>query len=115
MQLRAPLARLQPLAFGSYTDPLTPPPFSLFLLPSCFCLSCSYRGNFVDLFVRVSNTLAITMYQKMGYAVYRRILGYYSSPGEEEDGFDMRKAMSRDPEKKSMVPLKKPVRPAELL
>lgn len=41
----------------------------------------------------------------------RRVLGYYSS---EEDAFDMRKAMPRDRDKKSVVPLKKPVHPWEL-
>ena len=44
----------------------------------------SYNSYFVDLFVRVSNALAITMYKRFGYAVYRRVLGYYSG---EEDAF----------------------------
>jgi N-terminal acetyltransferase B complex catalytic subunit len=39
---------------------------------------------FVDLFVRVSNQVAIDMYSKLGYSVYRRVLGYYSG---EEDAF----------------------------
>ncbi|VDK47855.1 unnamed protein product [Anisakis simplex] len=63
---------------------------------------------FVDLFVRVSNTVAISMYTALGYVVYRRIIDYYSGENEE-DAFDMRKALSRDIEKKSMVPLKQPV------
>ncbi|KAH1106173.1 hypothetical protein J1N35_009941 [Gossypium stocksii] len=42
---------------------------------------------------------------------YRRVLRYYSG---EEDGLDMRKALSRDVEKKSMIPLKWPIRPDEL-
>jgi N-terminal acetyltransferase B complex catalytic subunit len=37
-----------------------------------------YNGYFVDLFVRVSNELAINMYKKFGYTVYREVLGYYS-------------------------------------
>jgi N-terminal acetyltransferase B complex catalytic subunit len=41
-----------------------------------------YHAYFVDLFVRVSNTLAIRMYEKFGYSVYRQVLGYYS--GEED-------------------------------
>ena len=41
-----------------------------------------YDGYFVDLFVRVSNSLAIGMYKKFGYSVYRQVLGYYS--GEED-------------------------------
>ena len=52
-----------------------------------------YRGYFVDLFVRVTNTVAIKMYQKFGYTVYRRVLKYYDS---DEDAFDMRKPCSRD-------------------
>eukprot|EP01084_Bolivina_argentea_P035543 65915_1 len=66
---------------------------------------------FVDLFVRASNALAIQMYSKFGYSIYRRVLGYYCG---EEDGLDMRKAMSRDTEKKSMMPLGRPILPDEL-
>lgn len=46
-----------------------------------------YDGYFVDLFVRVSNTLAIGMYEKLGYSVYRRVLGYYSNETDGEDAF----------------------------
>ncbi|CAH1790971.1 unnamed protein product [Owenia fusiformis] len=68
---------------------------------------------FVDLFVRVSNTVAIAMYERLGYTVYRRVIEYYS--GEvDEDAFDMRKALSQDKEKKSVIPLKHPVRPDDL-
>lgn len=62
---------------------------------------------FVDLYVRVSNKKAIQMYEKMGYVVYRRVLDYYSEP--DEDAFDMRKALSKDISKASMVPCKEPV------
>jgi hypothetical protein len=31
----------------------------------------SYKAYFVDLFVRCSNTVAIRMYSKLGYSVYR--------------------------------------------
>ncbi|PPS13375.1 hypothetical protein GOBAR_AA07200 [Gossypium barbadense] len=48
---------------------------------------------------------------KLGYVIYRRVLRYYSG---EEDGLDMRKALSRDVEKKSIIPLKRPVTPDEL-
>jgi len=71
-----------------------------------------FNGYFVDLFVRISNTLAITMYERLGYIVYRRVLKYYS--GEGEDAFDMRKALDRDVYKKSVVPLDKPITPDEL-
>lgn len=64
---------------------------------------------FVDLFVRVSNKIAINMYMQLGYIIYRTVLDYYS--GEtEEDGYDMRKACARDVHFQSMVPLKHPVR-----
>ncbi|KAL0418734.1 UNVERIFIED_CONTAM: N-terminal acetyltransferase B complex catalytic subunit NAA20 [Sesamum radiatum] len=69
------------------------------------------KAYFVDLYVRASNTPAIKMYEKLGYVVYRRVLRYYSG---EEDGLDMRKALSRDVEKKSVIPLKRPVTPDEL-
>eukprot|EP00850_Spirogloea_muscicola_P013703 SM000094S24720 [mRNA] locus=s94:398934:400623:+ [translate_table: standard] len=71
----------------------------------------TYSAYFVDLFVRVSNVKAIEMYKKFGYTVYRRVLNYYSG---EEDAFDMRKAMARDRDKKSMVPLGRAITPDEL-
>jgi N-terminal acetyltransferase B complex catalytic subunit len=87
----------------------------------------TYNGYFVDLFVRVSNALAIHMYEIMGYSVYRRVLGYYSG---EEDAFgvcamvtiqsyahqspDMRKALPRDRDRKSVVPLEHPITPDQL-
>ena len=66
---------------------------------------------FVDLFVRQSNSLAIDMYKKMGYSVYRQVIGYYSG---EEDAYDMRKPCKRDVERKSAIPLPKPVYPDDL-
>ncbi|MBA0832030.1 hypothetical protein Goarm_016446 [Gossypium armourianum] len=45
------------------------------------------------------------------YVIYRRVLCYCSG---EEVGLDMRKALSRDVEKKSIIPLKRPVAPDEL-
>lgn len=71
---------------------------------------------FVDLFVRLSNSIAIDMYKRLGYTIYRRVLGYYSSSGSnpDEDAFDMRKALSRDVDKISVIPLTRPVRPEEL-
>eukprot|EP00898_Chlorokybus_atmophyticus_P005143 jgi/Chlat1/562/Chrsp103S01004 len=70
-----------------------------------------YNGYFVDLFVRVSNAVAIQMYEKLGYNVYRRVLGYYSG---NEDAFDMRKAMPRDVHRQSIIPLDRPIHPWEL-
>eukprot|EP01083_Nonionella_stella_P067737 179385_1 len=68
---------------------------------------------FVDLFVRASNHRAINMYKKFGYVVYRRVLGYYSGD-DPEDGLDMRKAMPLDKDKRSVIPLTKPILPEEL-
>lgn len=71
----------------------------------------SHNGYFVDLFVRQSNKVAIGMYEKFGYSIYRRVLGYYSG---EEDAYDMRKALPRDTAKKSIIPLTRPIQPHEL-
>ncbi|XP_076055865.1 N-alpha-acetyltransferase 20 A [Oratosquilla oratoria] len=68
---------------------------------------------FVDLFVRVSNSVAISMYKKLGYIVYRTVLQYYSGD-PDEDAFDMRKALLRDVHKKSVIPLSHPVRPEDI-
>ena len=71
----------------------------------------TYVGYFVDLFVRKSNAVAISMYHSFGYSIYRQVLGYYSG---EEDAYDMRKAMRRDTKKESVVPMKRPVTPDEI-
>jgi len=63
-----------------------------------------YGGYFVDLFVRVSNELAVGMYRRMGYSVYRRVVGYYSAGGgaEAEDAYDMRKPLKKDVNRESI-------------
>ena len=38
-----------------------------------------HEGFFVDLFVRASNKVAIEMYEKLGYSIYRTVNKYYSS------------------------------------
>lgn len=86
--------------------------------------TCSYvhYSFFMDLFVRESNTVAKAMYEKLGYIIYRRVLGYYESGGgsgslkASEDACDMRKALPRNKKrtKSSVIPLKKPVRPEDL-
>lgn len=104
------------------------------------CILYCYRKQayFVDLFVRVSNKVAIKMYQQLGYIVYRTVLEYYTgNPDEDAFGIriivtfvnnclninwifcsfllsDMRKALSRDVKKKSVIPLTHPVRPEEI-
>ena len=69
-----------------------------------------HSAYFVDLYVRASNVLAVAMYERMGYVCYRRVIGYYMG---EEDALDMRKAMSRDKDRKSMIPLPHPVYPGD--
>lgn len=78
-----------------------------------------HNAYFVDLFVRQSNKVAETMYNRLGYTVYRRVLGYYSGgygPLKEEDALDMRRALPRDKEraKSSVIPLTRPIKPHEL-
>ncbi|XP_064465252.1 N-alpha-acetyltransferase 20-like isoform X1 [Ornithodoros turicata] len=68
------------------------------------------QAYFVDLFVRVSNKVAVDMYKHLGYSVYRRVLEYYCGEDTDEDAFDMRKALPRDVERKSVIPLLHPVR-----
>lgn len=63
-----------------------------------------YETLFVDLFVKVTNSTARQLYEKLGYSVYRRVIGYYGSKYPEDrnhlddqiDAFDMRKALPRD-------------------
>jgi N-terminal acetyltransferase B complex catalytic subunit len=54
---------------------------------------------FVDLFVRAENVSAQQLYKKMGYSVYRRVVGYYN---DEADAFDMRKPLSRDKKRQTV-------------
>ncbi|KAM6500128.1 N-acetyltransferase [Amanita muscaria] len=67
-----------------------------------------YKAFFVDLYVRCANNIAIEMYERMGYSVYRRVKEYYGTLGvgkggrDEEDAFDMRKPLSRDKDKRSI-------------
>jgi N-terminal acetyltransferase B complex catalytic subunit len=52
-----------------------------------------YGGLFVDLYVRCTNSIAMDLYEGLGYSVYRRVREYYGSfglgPGgkDEEDAF----------------------------
>lgn len=55
----------------------------------------TYKGFFVDLYVRCANIVAIEMYEGLGYTVYRRVREYYGNLGigkggrDEEDAFGM--------------------------
>lgn len=57
---------------------------SLMALLEFASATVTHAGYFVDLFVRCNNDVAIDMYEKLGYTVYRRVLGYYS--GMEDGG-----------------------------
>ena len=43
-----------------------------------------YNAFFVDLFVRKSNDVAVELYRKLGYIVYRTVLNYYTGTHEED-------------------------------
>ena len=73
----------------------------------------TYNAYFVDLFVRKSNHLAQSMYQNFGYSTYRKVIGYYCG-NDPEDALDMRKALPRDKDKESVIPLDHPVYPHDL-
>ena len=49
---------------------------------TCWWAMRRHDGYFVDLYVRKSNAVAIGMYEKFGYVVYRQVINYYS--GEED-------------------------------
>jgi len=54
-----------------------------------------YGGLFVDLYVRCTNSIAVDLYEGLGYSVYRRVREYYGSLGlgpggkDEEDAFGL--------------------------
>ena len=75
-----------------------------------------HNAYYVDLFVRSTNKVAIEMYKKMGYDIYRTINKYYSSDGiqPEEDAYDMRKSLKRDPGKELQKPTGKTIEPNEI-
>lgn len=76
----------------------------------------------MDLFVRPSNQVAVTMYEGLGYSVYRKVAEYYQGGGKggaDEDGYgeqcvpmrwqtesyplaDMRKALPRDTKRETV-------------
>nr|CEL68446.1 TPA: Ard1-prov protein, related [Neospora caninum Liverpool] len=54
-----------------------------------------FKCYYVDLYVRVSNTVAVNFYRELGYRVWKTEKGYYSG---QEDALDMRKPLSHDTE-----------------
>lgn len=89
------------------------PPSTPFDIPSSS--RRSYKGYFVDLFVRTNNAQALAMYQRLGYVVFRRVLGYYGGD-DSADAFDMRIACARNASRRidCMKPLSRPIRHHEL-
>lgn len=63
-------------------------------------VSEKFNCFFVDLFVRSTNDVAVNFYKKLGYDTYRIVKGYYS---DDVDAFDMRKCLSRDVQKLSLI------------
>ncbi|KAH8595593.1 acyl-CoA N-acyltransferase [Bisporella sp. PMI_857] len=65
-----------------------------------------YDAWFIDLYVRKSNKVAQSLYNGLGYTVFRRVIEYYvddpSDPTNEngEDAYDMRKPLKRDKDRK---------------
>jgi len=50
-----------------------------------------HKGYFVDLYyVRQSDSSAIDIYKKLGYSLYRQVIGYYNNM---EDAYGMRNAL----------------------
>ena len=64
--------------------------------------SSSQNCYFMDLYVRASNKVAVDMYKKLGFHVFRRVKNYYSGPGGE-DAFDMRRPLARDTKRTSLT------------
>jgi len=56
----------------------------MFLLSEPCWLCCRKKCYFVDLFVRVSNNVAVDMYHNFGYIIYRKIIEYYSGDVDED-------------------------------
>ncbi|XBW38569.1 hypothetical protein QEN19_004157 [Hanseniaspora menglaensis] len=63
------------------------------------------KVKFIDLFVKCDNLLALSLYEKIGYKVFRRVVGYYDVNGPQNlkrpnddalDAFDMRISLERD-------------------
>ena len=75
-----------------------------------------HNAYFVDLFVRSSNKVAIEMYKKLGYSIYRSVDKYYSDDTNQpaEDAYDMRKSMPRDLNGELSIPTGKKIKPEEL-
>jgi N-terminal acetyltransferase B complex catalytic subunit len=80
--------------------------------------STLHDAYFVDLFVRRSNAVAQTMYEGLGYVVYRAVASYYAaSRGHAaEDALDLRKALPRNKTraKSAVIPLGRTIQPDEL-
>ncbi|SCV03008.1 LAMI_0H04742g1_1 [Lachancea mirantina] len=103
-----------PLWHSHITAVTVAPEFRRISLASGLCTALQtitdgepHNVNFIDLFVKCNNDLAIRLYEKLGYSVFRRVVGYYNSLEDgypktlnnihsNKDAFDMRRAMTRD-------------------
>ncbi|XP_059664416.1 N-terminal acetyltransferase B complex catalytic subunit NAA20-like [Cornus florida] len=56
---------------------------------------------YVDLILRASHSWKIKMFEELGYVIYKRKEKFFEG---KEDGFKMRKPLSRDKEKKTIIP-----------
>uniref|UniRef100_A0A8B9BAM8 N-acetyltransferase domain-containing protein n=1 Tax=Anser brachyrhynchus TaxID=132585 RepID=A0A8B9BAM8_9AVES len=56
-----------------------------FLTVSYLFFSERKGGFFIDLFVRISNQVAVHIYKQVGYSVYWTVLEYYSASSGEPD------------------------------
>ena len=74
------LVRLQVMGYLAIHSPAVP--YCGFSLVLCFQRK---GGFFVDLFVRVSNRVAVNMYKQLGCRVYRTVLECYSASSGEPD------------------------------
>lgn len=64
-----------------------------------------FKCYYVDLYVRVSNEVAVRFYRKLGYRVWKREVGYYCG---DEDALDMRKPLSHDTDRFCMKGAEEP-------
>ena len=69
-----------------------------------------HDAYFVDLFVRPSNKIAVNFYRMLGYDVYRTVAGYYGG-SSNEDAYDMRMSLPKDPDGSLSIPTGRTIEP----
>ncbi|XP_017151284.1 N-alpha-acetyltransferase 20 [Drosophila miranda] len=58
---------------------------------------------YVDLFLRVSNRPALSLYSSLGYVLRRTVLDYYPDEPVPENAYNMRKPLARDVLRRSVA------------